>query len=72
MSILRMRPNDDELAPSLAFFLRRHGCHVDLDEDGTLVVEPPHEVHDMQARLEVQLYVRLWAVLHDADVTITG
>jgi hypothetical protein len=30
----------------------------------------PHELHDQQARMEVDLYLRVWESLHDTRVEI--
>ena len=54
----RLRPVERELAPALALCLRRQGCSTKLTRDGDIIVEPPHELHDEQAELELRLYVR--------------
>jgi hypothetical protein len=57
---LRVRIADPERSAALQQFLRRLGCDVVLDEPGTLTValdaSAPHEA----ARLELELYLRLW------------
>ena len=30
----------------------------------------PHELHDQQARMEVDLYLRVWESLHDSRIDI--
>jgi hypothetical protein len=69
-SEFRLQLKDATLAPSLAFFLRRHGCRVEITEDATLTCEPPHDLHEAQGRLELELYVRLWTVLYNDEVTM--
>jgi hypothetical protein len=66
----RLRPTEPELARQLALFLRRQGCRANLDGEGAVLVELPHEFHEKQAELELGLYVRLWEVLSGTRVTI--
>jgi hypothetical protein len=66
----RLRTREPELAPALAFFLRRQGCAAHLREDGTISVELPHDLHDRQAQMELELYVRLWEVLHGTRIEV--
>jgi hypothetical protein len=67
---LLLRTKEPELAPALAFFLRRQGCSVDLREDGTVSADLPHELHEKQALMELELYVRLWEVLHRTRIEV--
>jgi hypothetical protein len=61
---VRLRLSDPELAESLCDFLERRECVVvQLDAD-TLEVGLPHERHAEQARLELDLYLRVWQSLH--------
>jgi hypothetical protein len=43
----------------------RRECAVVQIDVKTLDVELPHELHAQQARLEVDLYLRVWQSLHD-------
>jgi hypothetical protein len=67
---LHLRPRERELAPALAFFLRRQGCAAELRQDGTVLVELPHQLHEQQAEMELDLYVRLWEVLHGTRIEV--
>jgi hypothetical protein len=69
---LLLRTREPELAPALAFFLRRQGCAADLRGDGTVSVELPHELHEKQAQMELELYVRLWEVLHGTRIEVVN
>jgi hypothetical protein len=62
---VRLRLSDPELAQSLRDFLQRRDCDVVQFDAETLDVELPHELHDQQARLELDLYLRVWQSLHD-------
>ena len=48
--------------------LVRRECPAEAAEDGTVMVEPAHAFHPEQARLEVELYVRVWQALHGIGV----
>ena len=61
---VRLRLGDPDLAESLSDFLRRRECTVEHVDADTLVVSLPHELHAEQARLELDLYVRVWQSLH--------
>jgi hypothetical protein len=45
-------------------FLERRECAVVQVESDMLEVELPHELHTEQARLELDLYLRVWQSLH--------
>jgi hypothetical protein len=64
----RLRPTERKLASALALFLHRQGCRTKVKRDGTILVEPLHDLHDEQAELELRLYVRLWEVLYGTRV----
>jgi hypothetical protein len=51
-------------------FLEKRECHVGELADGLLGVGLPHELHDQQARMEVDLYLRVWESLHDSRIDI--
>ena len=53
-------------------FLERRECHVEELADGLLRVGLPHELHEEQARLEVDLYLRVWESLHDSRIDIVS
>jgi hypothetical protein len=56
--------SDPELADSLRDFLERRECAVVQINADTLQVELPHELPGRQARLELDLYLRVWQSLH--------
>jgi hypothetical protein len=62
---VRLRLRDPELADNLRDFLERRECAVIEIDAETLEVELPHELHAEQARLELDLYLRVWQSLHD-------
>jgi hypothetical protein len=59
-----VRLGDPELAESLRDFLERRECVVVQVDVETLDVSLPHEIHAEQARLELDLYLRVWQSLH--------
>jgi hypothetical protein len=61
---VRLRLSDPELAESLRDFLERRECAVVQIDADTLEVELPHEHHADRARLELDLYLRVWQSLH--------
>ena len=62
---MRLRLSDPELAENLRDFLERRECAVVQVDVDTLAVELPHELHAHQARLELDLYLRVWQSIHD-------
>jgi hypothetical protein len=61
---VRLRLSDPELVESLSSFLRRRDCTVVQIDADTLDVSLPHGLHQEQARLELDLYLRVWESLH--------
>jgi IS5 family transposase len=61
---VRLRLSDPELADSLRDFLERRECAVVQLEADILDVSLPHELHAAQARLELDLYLRVWQSPH--------
>jgi hypothetical protein len=61
---VRLRLSDPELVESLRSFLERRECSVVQTGAATLGVGLPHELHAEQARLELDLYIRVWESLH--------
>jgi hypothetical protein len=61
---VRLRLSDPELAESLRDFLERRECAVVQVDADVLEVGLPHELHAEQARLELDLYLRVWQSLH--------
>jgi hypothetical protein len=59
-----VRLSDPGLAESLREFLERRECVVVQVDVETLDVSLPHEIHAEQARLELDLYLRVWQSLH--------
>ena len=62
---VRLRLHDPELAESLCDFLERRECVVVQLQTDMLEVALPHERDTEQARLELDLYLRVWQSLHD-------
>ena len=62
---VRLRLGDPDLVESLSDFLQRRECTVEEVDAETLAVSLPHELHAEQARLELDLYLRVWQSLHD-------
>jgi hypothetical protein len=65
---IRVRLSEPGLADGLALFLCRHECRAEAAEDGTVMVDVADALHQEQARLEVELYVRVWQALHGIGV----
>jgi hypothetical protein len=65
---IRLRLSEPGLADGLVLFLSRQECRAEAAEDGTVMVELAHALHQEQARLEVELYVRVWQALHGIGV----
>ena len=63
-----LRPQEEGLTTALALFLTRQGCPATVVGADTVAVELPHELHGKQARMEVDLYIRLWQALHGVHV----
>jgi hypothetical protein len=66
-----LRPQEAGLSTALALFLTRQGCPAKVVGSETVQVEPPHTLHHEQARLEVDLYIRLWQALHGVRVDVS-
>jgi hypothetical protein len=62
---VRLRLSDPELIDNLRTFLERRDCAVVQVDAETLEVELPHGHHAAQARLELDLYLRVWQSLHE-------
>jgi hypothetical protein len=62
---VRLRLSDPELVDNLRDFLQQRECVVIQIDAETLEVELPHEFHAQQARLELDLYLRVWQSLHE-------
>ena len=67
---IRLRVSEPRVADDLASFLSRHDCRAEVAEDGTVLVELPHVLHQDQARLELELYIRLWQALRGVRVDL--
>jgi hypothetical protein len=65
-----LRPQEEGLSTALALFLTRQGCPATVVGSETVAVELPHTLHAKQARMEVDLYVRLWQALHGVRVEV--
>jgi hypothetical protein len=68
---VQLRVSDPALVDDLLrFFRRRESSAERLDED-TVEVSILHVLDERQARLELDLYLRVWQALHpDADVSL--
>src|SRR5215216_2548357 len=69
---IRLRLSEPVIADDLASFLSRHDCHAEVAEDGMVTVELPHLLHRDQARMELELYIRLWQALRGVSITISS
>ncbi len=67
-----LRLSDAEERGALRAFLEKRECRVEEIAPDLLRVGLPHELHDQQARLEVDLYLRVWESLHDSRVEIVS
>src|SRR6266508_924455 len=67
---IRLRPSEPGVGDDLALFLCRHECRAEVAEDGTVMVELPHVLHQEQARMELELYIRLWQALRGISVRV--
>jgi hypothetical protein len=67
---IRLRLSEPGTADDLASFLSRHDCRAEVADGETVIVELPHVLHLAQARMEVELYVRLWQALHGVTVDL--
>jgi hypothetical protein len=65
-----LRPQEAGLSTALAVFLTRQGCPATVVGAEAVAVELPHALHGEQARMEVDLYVRLWQALHGVRVEV--
>jgi hypothetical protein len=65
-----LRLSDPGELDALRAFLEKRECRVQLLAPDLLYVGLPHELHDQQARMEVDLYLRVWESLHDTRVEI--
>jgi len=65
-----LRLADPDERDALRAFLEKRECQVEELAHDLLGVGLPHELHDEQARLEVDLYLRVWESLHDSRIEI--
>ena len=61
---VRLRLDDPALVSNLLDFLERRGCAGKRAGDDTIAVELPEDLDAEQARLELDLYLRVWQSLH--------
>ena len=61
---VRLRLRDPDLVESLSDFLRRRECAVEQTDEATIEIVLPHELPNEQARMELDLYLRVWQSLH--------
>ena len=67
-----LRLSDPGEREALRAFLQKRECRVEEIAPDLLRVGLPHELHDQQARLEVDLYLRVWESLHDSRIEIVS
>ena len=68
---VRLRLIDPALVDDLLFFFRKRDSQAELVEDDVVEVAILHVLDDRQARLELDLYLRVWEALHpDAPVDV--
>jgi len=68
---VRLRLGDAALVDDLLFFFRRRDSRAELVEDSVVEVAILHALDERQARLELDLYLRVWEALHpDARVEV--
>ena len=67
-----LRLSDPSERDALRAFLERRECLVEELASDLLRVGLPHELHDQQARLEVDLYLRVWESLHDSRIEVVS
>jgi hypothetical protein len=67
-----LRLSDPGERDALRAFLEKRECRVAEIAPDLLRVGLPHELHDQQARLEVDLYLRVWESLHHSRVEIVS
>ena len=69
---MTLRLSEPSERDALRTFLERRECRVEELAPDLLRVGLPHELHDQQARLEVDLYLRVWESLHDSRIEIVS
>jgi hypothetical protein len=67
---VKLRLSDPGERDSVRAFLERRECHVEELAADVLRVDLPHELHDEQARLEIDLLLRVWESLHDSHIDL--
>jgi hypothetical protein len=67
-----LRLSDPSERDALRAFFERRECRVEELASDLLRVGLPHELHDQQARLEVDLYLRVWESLHDSRIDVVS
>jgi hypothetical protein len=61
---VRLQLDDPALVDNLLDFLRRRGCPGEREGEGVIDVELPPGLALDEARLELDLYLRVWQSLH--------
>lgn len=67
---VKLRLSDPTERESVRAFLEKRECRVEALGTDLLRVDLPHELHDEQARLELDLYLRVWESLHDGRIDV--
>ena len=67
-----LRLSDPSERDALRAFLEKRECRVEELASDLIRVGLPHELHDQQARLEVDLYLRVWESLHDSRIEVVS
>jgi len=55
---------------ALKAYLEKRECRVEEVADDMLRVDLPHELHDEQAQMEMDVYLRVWESLHHSRIEI--
>lgn len=61
---VRLRLGDPALVDDLLFFFRRRDSRAELVEVSVVEVAILHVLDERQARMELDLYLRVWEALH--------
>jgi hypothetical protein len=70
---IQLRLSEPELVDDLLDYLRRRDCEGTVVRQGVIEVALPHELNEKQARLELDLYLRVWQSLHpDSEIETVG
>ncbi len=69
---VKLRLSDPGERDALRAFLEKRECQVEELAPDLLRIGLPHELHDQQAQMEVDLYLRVWESLHDSRIEVVS